>query len=86
MREPVFRHVYPVSYTHLDVYKRQVFEEFKGTGNMELVLDRKLSEKRIFPAIDLSLIHILLNVVTLPVVNKKDKLEGLIVTGDIRCV
>lgn len=31
-----------------------VFEEFKGTGNMELVLDRSLSEKRIFPAIDLS--------------------------------
>ena len=30
-----------------------VFEEFKGTGNMELVLDRRLSEKRIFPAIDL---------------------------------
>jgi transcription termination factor Rho len=30
-----------------------VFEEFKGTGNMELVLDRSLSEKRIFPAIDL---------------------------------
>ena len=30
-----------------------VFEEFKGTGNMELVLDRKLSERRIFPAIDL---------------------------------
>lgn len=30
-----------------------VFEEFKGTGNMELVLDRGLSEKRIFPAIDL---------------------------------
>ena len=30
-----------------------VFEEFKGTGNMELVLDRKLSEKRIFPAIDI---------------------------------
>ena len=29
-----------------------VFEEFKGTGNMELVLDRKLSEKRIFPAIE----------------------------------
>jgi len=28
-----------------------VFEEFKGTGNMELVLDRKLSEKRVFPAI-----------------------------------
>lgn len=31
-----------------------VFEEFKGTGNMELVLDRTLSEKRIFPAIDLA--------------------------------
>ena len=31
-----------------------VFEEFKGTGNMELVLDRKLSEKRVFPAIDIS--------------------------------
>lgn len=31
-----------------------VFEEFKGTGNMELVLDRSLSEKRIFPAIDLA--------------------------------
>lgn len=29
-----------------------VYEEFKGTGNMELVLDRKLSEKRVFPAID----------------------------------
>ncbi len=30
-----------------------IFEEFKGTGNMELQLDRKLSEKRIFPAIDI---------------------------------
>ena len=30
-----------------------VFEEFKGTGNMELVLDRKLQEKRVFPAIDI---------------------------------
>ena len=30
-----------------------VYEEFKGTGNMELVLDRKLSEKRMFPAIDI---------------------------------
>ena len=29
-----------------------IYEEFKGTGNMELALDRKLSEKRIFPAID----------------------------------
>lgn len=31
-----------------------VYEEFKGTGNMELVLDRRLSEKRIFPAIDIN--------------------------------
>lgn len=31
-----------------------VYEEFKGTGNMELVLDRKLSEKRIFPAVDIT--------------------------------
>ena len=31
-----------------------VYEEFKGTGNMELVLDRKLSEKRVFPAIDIT--------------------------------
>ena len=30
-----------------------IYEEFKGTGNMEVVLDRKLSEKRIFPAIDI---------------------------------
>ncbi len=31
-----------------------IYEEFKGTGNMELVLDRKLSEKRMFPAIDIA--------------------------------
>ena len=31
-----------------------IYEEFKGTGNMELFLDRRLSEKRIFPAIDLA--------------------------------
>ena len=30
-----------------------IYEEFKGTGNMELVLDRKLQEKRVFPAIDI---------------------------------
>jgi transcription termination factor Rho len=30
-----------------------IYEEFKGTGNMELVLDRRMSEKRIFPAIDI---------------------------------
>ena len=30
-----------------------IFEEIKGTGNMELVLDRSLSERRIFPAIDI---------------------------------
>jgi transcription termination factor Rho len=31
-----------------------IYEEFKGTGNMELHLDRKLAERRIFPAIDIS--------------------------------
>ncbi|MCL4533780.1 MAG: transcription termination factor Rho [Bacteroidetes bacterium] len=31
-----------------------IYEEFKGTGNMELVLDRKLAEKRVFPAIDIT--------------------------------
>jgi transcription termination factor Rho len=31
-----------------------IFQEFKGTGNMELVLDRKLSDRRVFPAIDIS--------------------------------
>jgi transcription termination factor Rho len=30
-----------------------IFEEFKGTGNMELQLDRKLSNRRIFPSIDI---------------------------------
>jgi transcription termination factor Rho len=30
-----------------------IFEEFKGTGNMELQLDRKLANKRVFPAIDI---------------------------------
>ena len=31
-----------------------IFEEFKGTGNMEVYLDRKLSDKRVFPAIDIN--------------------------------
>jgi transcription termination factor Rho len=31
-----------------------IFEEFKGTGNMELVLDRKIADKRIFPALDIN--------------------------------
>jgi transcription termination factor Rho len=31
-----------------------IFEEFKGTGNMEIVLDRKLADRRIFPAIDIN--------------------------------
>jgi transcription termination factor Rho len=31
-----------------------IFQEFKGTGNMELVLERKLAEKRLFPAIDIA--------------------------------
>jgi transcription termination factor Rho len=31
-----------------------IFQEFKGTGNMELVLDRRLADRRVFPAIDIS--------------------------------
>jgi transcription termination factor Rho len=31
-----------------------IFEEFKGTGNSEIVLDRKMSDRRIFPAIDIN--------------------------------
>jgi transcription termination factor Rho len=31
-----------------------IFEEFKGTGNMELVLERRLSDRRVFPAIDIN--------------------------------
>jgi transcription termination factor Rho len=31
-----------------------IFQEFKGTGNMELVLDRRLADRRIFPAMDIS--------------------------------
>jgi transcription termination factor Rho len=31
-----------------------IFEEFKGTGNMEIVLDRRLSDRRIFPAMDIN--------------------------------
>ena len=31
-----------------------IFEEFKGTGNMEIVLDRRLADRRVFPAIDIT--------------------------------
>ena len=31
-----------------------IFEEFKGTGNMEMVLDRRLADRRIFPAMDIN--------------------------------
>jgi transcription termination factor Rho len=31
-----------------------IFQEFKGTGNMELVLDRKLADRRVFPAMDIA--------------------------------
>jgi transcription termination factor Rho len=31
-----------------------IFEEFKGTGNSEIILDRKLSDKRVFPSIDIT--------------------------------
>ena len=37
-----------------------IFEEFKGTGNMELVLDRKMSEKRIFPAVNMDFVKAIL--------------------------
>jgi transcription termination factor Rho len=30
-----------------------IFEEFKGTGNLEILLDRKLADRRVFPAIDI---------------------------------
>ncbi|MBQ7775524.1 MAG: transcription termination factor Rho [Lachnospiraceae bacterium] len=60
-----------------------VYEEFKGTGNMEMVLDRKLSEKRIFPAIDIQKSstrneHLLLNAEELEAVNiMRRALNGL---------
>ena len=60
-----------------------VYEEFKGTGNMEMVLDRKLSEKRIFPAIDIAKSstrneHLLLNPEELEAVNiMRRALNGL---------
>ncbi len=52
-----------------------VYEEFKGTGNMELILDRKLQERRVFPAIDISKSgtrreDLLLNANELEVVNR----------------
>src|SRR3569832_1486286 len=43
-----------------------IFEEFKGTGNMEIVLDRKLMEKRIFPCLDIILFGSCLVVLLLP--------------------
>lgn len=60
-----------------------VYEEFKGTGNMEMVLDRKLSEKRIFPAIDIQKSstrneHLLLSAEELEAVNiMRRALNGL---------
>lgn len=60
-----------------------VYEEFKGTGNMEMILDRKLSEKRIFPAIDIQKSstrneHLLLNPEELEAVNiMRRALNGL---------
>ena len=60
-----------------------VYEEFKGTGNMEMVLDRKLSEKRIFPVIDIQKSstrneHLLLSAEELEAVNiMRRALNGL---------
>jgi transcription termination factor Rho len=47
--------VYAVNLAH-DVYLMDdlIFQEFKGTGNMELILDRRLAERRIWPAIDIA--------------------------------
>ena len=55
-----FPSIYNVEYEYFDYAKDLeymddvIFEEFKGTGNMEVHLDRGLSEKRIFPAIDIN--------------------------------
>ena len=44
---------FPSEFRRLQQETKQLLEEFKGTGNMELHLDRRLSEKRIYPAIDI---------------------------------
>ena len=47
MREPVFRHVYPVSYTHLDVYKRQIQNKEKAFALLRTKLyDMELQKKQ----------------------------------------
>ena len=46
-----------IATAHIDTGSRMdevIFEEFKGNGNMEIVLDRKLMEKRIFPCMDIN--------------------------------
>ena len=63
-----------------------IFEEFKGTGNMELQLDRKLSNKRIFPAVDVTLSSTRRDDLLL----EKDKLNRLLILrnylADMTCV
>ena len=63
-----------------------IFEEFKGTGNMELQLDRKLSNKRIFPAVDVTLSSTRRDDLLLP----KEKLNRLWILrnylADMNCV
>ena len=49
----VMRKLYNARMDRRDFKDDVIYEEFKGTGNMELVLDRKLQEKRVFPAIDI---------------------------------
>ena len=49
----ILKHIYPEGIILYDD-NHAIFEEFKGTGNMEIYLDRKLAEKRVFPAIDIN--------------------------------
>ena len=65
-----------------------IFEEFKGTGNMEVCLDRSLSEKRIFPAIDINKSStrrddLLLDTKELDVVNKIRKVLSSVSTAEM---
>lgn len=65
-----------------------IFEEFKGTGNMEVCLDRSLSEKRIFPAIDINKSStrrddLLLDTKELEIVNKVRKVLSSVSTAEM---
>jgi transcription termination factor Rho len=54
--QPHYRSLTIIATALIDTGSRMdevIFEEFKGTGNLELILDRRLSDRRIFPALDL---------------------------------